>query len=171
MSLLHQWYCSLGQCCESGDCRITNNITGTASKCLLVSKMRKISTKNLKWGSCFLSIRLSIIYQCLQFLKNRYNVILGTSVLLLKSSFTWLIQVLFYACGSFLRVSSARGRSGVGPPDKAPRAAPGSVCGPESHPGFYQQPRVQQATDPVLPRLVWHRQELRGPNDRRQPVS
>lgn len=28
ISLLHQWYCSLGQCCESGDCRITNNITG-----------------------------------------------------------------------------------------------------------------------------------------------
>ncbi|XP_013856372.1 torsin-3A [Austrofundulus limnaeus] len=28
VSLLHQWYCSLGQCCESGDCRITNNITG-----------------------------------------------------------------------------------------------------------------------------------------------
>jgi len=29
VSLLHQWYCSLGQCCESGDCRITNNITGS----------------------------------------------------------------------------------------------------------------------------------------------
>ena len=28
ISLLSQWYCSLGQCCESGDCRITNNITG-----------------------------------------------------------------------------------------------------------------------------------------------
>lgn len=28
IGLLHQWYCSLGQCCESGDCRITNNITG-----------------------------------------------------------------------------------------------------------------------------------------------
>lgn len=28
INLLHQWYCSLGQCCESGDCRITNNITG-----------------------------------------------------------------------------------------------------------------------------------------------
>ncbi|XP_037324982.2 torsin-3A isoform X1 [Pungitius pungitius] len=27
-TLLHQWYCSLGQCCDSGDCRITNNITG-----------------------------------------------------------------------------------------------------------------------------------------------
>ncbi|XP_071011744.1 torsin-3A-like isoform X3 [Oncorhynchus clarkii lewisi] len=31
ISLLSQWYCSLGQCCESGDCRITNNITGLAS--------------------------------------------------------------------------------------------------------------------------------------------
>lgn len=78
--------------------------------------------------------------------------------------------VLFSARASFLSVSSVRGRSGVGPPDEAPRAAPGSVCGPESHPGFYQQPRVQQATDPVLPRLVWDGQELRGPNDRRQPV-
>ncbi|XP_014024935.2 torsin-1A isoform X1 [Salmo salar] len=29
--LLSQWYCSLGQCCESGDCRIINNITGLAS--------------------------------------------------------------------------------------------------------------------------------------------
>ncbi|XP_055020836.1 torsin-3A isoform X1 [Boleophthalmus pectinirostris] len=28
VNLLHQWYCSLGQCCESGDCRITNNVTG-----------------------------------------------------------------------------------------------------------------------------------------------
>uniref|UniRef100_A0A8C6S4B1 Torsin family 3, member A n=1 Tax=Neogobius melanostomus TaxID=47308 RepID=A0A8C6S4B1_9GOBI len=28
INLLHHWYCSLGQCCESGDCRITNNITG-----------------------------------------------------------------------------------------------------------------------------------------------
>lgn len=28
ITLLHQWYCSLGQCCDSGDCRITNNITG-----------------------------------------------------------------------------------------------------------------------------------------------
>lgn len=29
VSMLHQWYCGLGHCCESGDCRITNNITGT----------------------------------------------------------------------------------------------------------------------------------------------
>lgn len=28
IGLLSEWYCSLGQCCESGDCRITNNITG-----------------------------------------------------------------------------------------------------------------------------------------------
>lgn len=28
ISLLHQWYCSLGQCCDTGDCRISNNITG-----------------------------------------------------------------------------------------------------------------------------------------------
>ncbi|KAK7136101.1 hypothetical protein R3I94_014683 [Phoxinus phoxinus] len=26
--MLTAWYCSLGQCCDSGDCRITNNITG-----------------------------------------------------------------------------------------------------------------------------------------------
>lgn len=31
VGMLHQWYCSLGQCCESGDCRITNNITGLVS--------------------------------------------------------------------------------------------------------------------------------------------
>ena len=62
-------------------------------------------------------------------------------------------------------------RPGEGPPDKAPWAAPGSVCGPEGHPGFYQQSRVQQAADTLLPRLVRHWQELRGPDDRRQPVS
>ncbi|RXM31656.1 Torsin-3A [Acipenser ruthenus] len=28
MQLLSDWYCSLGQCCETGDCRIINNITG-----------------------------------------------------------------------------------------------------------------------------------------------
>uniref|UniRef100_A0AAV2KZW4 Uncharacterized protein n=1 Tax=Knipowitschia caucasica TaxID=637954 RepID=A0AAV2KZW4_KNICA len=28
VSLLHQLYCSLGQCCDSGDCRVTNNVTG-----------------------------------------------------------------------------------------------------------------------------------------------
>lgn len=28
LNLAHQWYCSLGQCCDTGDCRITNNITG-----------------------------------------------------------------------------------------------------------------------------------------------
>lgn len=33
-SLLHQWYCNLGQCCESGDCRITNNITGDLFVCV-----------------------------------------------------------------------------------------------------------------------------------------
>ncbi|TSN76567.1 Calreticulin [Bagarius yarrelli] len=27
-SLVTNWYCSIGQCCDSGDCRITNNITG-----------------------------------------------------------------------------------------------------------------------------------------------
>ncbi|XP_049581893.1 torsin-3A [Syngnathus scovelli] len=31
VSLLYRWYCSLGQCCESGDCRVTNNITGLAN--------------------------------------------------------------------------------------------------------------------------------------------
>lgn len=36
VSLLHQWYCSLGQCCESGDCRITNNITGRSSQSSLM---------------------------------------------------------------------------------------------------------------------------------------
>lgn len=33
ISLLHQWYCSLGQCCDSGDCRINNNITGICNMC------------------------------------------------------------------------------------------------------------------------------------------
>lgn len=62
MSLLHQWYCSLGQCCDSGDCRVTNNITGTAPKCLLVSKMNKMSTHNLKWCSGFLSVDKLSVY-------------------------------------------------------------------------------------------------------------
>ncbi|XP_053092038.1 torsin-3A isoform X1 [Pangasianodon hypophthalmus] len=26
--MVTNWYCSIGQCCDSGDCRITNNITG-----------------------------------------------------------------------------------------------------------------------------------------------
>ncbi|KAJ8376482.1 hypothetical protein SKAU_G00070620 [Synaphobranchus kaupii] len=30
MQTLSEWYCSLGQCCDTGDCRITNNITGLA---------------------------------------------------------------------------------------------------------------------------------------------
>lgn len=30
MRTLSEWYCSLGQCCDTGDCRITNNITGLA---------------------------------------------------------------------------------------------------------------------------------------------
>lgn len=30
INVVHQWYCSLGQCCDTGDCRITNNITGLA---------------------------------------------------------------------------------------------------------------------------------------------
>ncbi len=62
-------------------------------------------------------------------------------------------------------------RSGEGPSNEAPRAALGSVCGSESHPGFHQQPGVQQAADTLLPRLVRHRQELCGPDHRRQPVS
>ncbi|KAL1022438.1 hypothetical protein UPYG_G00027620 [Umbra pygmaea] len=31
INFFSKWYCSLGQCCESGDCRITNNITGLAN--------------------------------------------------------------------------------------------------------------------------------------------
>lgn len=58
-------------------------------------------------------------------------------------------------------------RTVQGPSDEAPRTAPGSVCGSQSHPGFYQQPRVQQAADALLPRLVRHWQELRGPDHRR----
>ena len=55
-------------------------------------------------------------------------------------------------------------RLGQGPTDEAPRAAPGSVRGSEGHPGLYQQPRVQQASHPLLPRLVGHGQELCGPD-------
>ncbi|XP_028817263.1 torsin-3A [Denticeps clupeoides] len=28
--VLADWYCSVGQCCDSGDCRIANNVTGLA---------------------------------------------------------------------------------------------------------------------------------------------
>ncbi|XP_060788088.1 torsin-3A [Neoarius graeffei] len=28
MGMMTNWYCSIGQCCDSGDCRIINNITG-----------------------------------------------------------------------------------------------------------------------------------------------
>ncbi|XP_023787491.1 torsin-3A [Cyanistes caeruleus] len=28
LEILSAWYCSFGKCCETGDCRITNNITG-----------------------------------------------------------------------------------------------------------------------------------------------
>ncbi|KAL7828653.1 hypothetical protein SRHO_G00322870 [Serrasalmus rhombeus] len=28
VGMMTAWYCSLGQCCDSGDCRITNNLTG-----------------------------------------------------------------------------------------------------------------------------------------------
>ncbi|NXW80992.1 TOR3A protein, partial [Hirundo rustica] len=28
LEILSAWYCSFGSCCETGDCRITNNITG-----------------------------------------------------------------------------------------------------------------------------------------------
>ncbi|XP_066548253.1 torsin-3A [Amia ocellicauda] len=28
IQMLSEWYCRLGQCCDTGDCRITNNMTG-----------------------------------------------------------------------------------------------------------------------------------------------
>lgn len=28
LEILSAWYCSFGKCCETGDCRIVNNITG-----------------------------------------------------------------------------------------------------------------------------------------------
>lgn len=28
LEILSAWYCSFGKCCETGDCRIINNITG-----------------------------------------------------------------------------------------------------------------------------------------------
>uniref|UniRef100_A0A8C0GNG3 Uncharacterized protein n=1 Tax=Chelonoidis abingdonii TaxID=106734 RepID=A0A8C0GNG3_CHEAB len=33
LDILSSWYCTFGKCCETGDCRIANNITGkVASK-------------------------------------------------------------------------------------------------------------------------------------------
>ncbi|NXQ43787.1 TOR3A protein, partial [Catharus fuscescens] len=31
LEILSSWYCSFGKCCETGDCRIINNITGLAA--------------------------------------------------------------------------------------------------------------------------------------------
>lgn len=34
LEILSAWYCSFGKCCETGDCRIINNITGTGCDAL-----------------------------------------------------------------------------------------------------------------------------------------
>lgn len=69
-----------------------------------------------------------------------------------------------HICRCKSKINGLMCRSSKRPSDEAPRATSGSVCGSESHPGFHQQPRVQQAPDALLPRLVRHRQELRGPD-------
>lgn len=61
-------------------------------------------------------------------------------------------------------------RIGKRSPGEASWAAPGPVCGSESHSGIHQKPWVQQTTDSVLSRLVWYRKELCGPDSRGQPV-
>ncbi len=139
--MLTAWYCSLGQCCDSGDCRITNNITGRASH---------------QHHACIILYKYSGFYNS----GNPRNIrkfkqkILEMSEHLLK----WISLINAYF------------RIGKRSPGEASWAAPGPVCGSESHSGIHQQPWVQQTTDSVLSRLVRYRKELCGPDSRGQPV-
>lgn len=60
ISLLHQWYCSLGQCCESGDCRISNNITGIRS----LNTQQDLCTDNcVKSPTLLFALEIESIYR------------------------------------------------------------------------------------------------------------
>ncbi len=78
--MLTAWYCSLGQCCDSGDCRITNNITGRAShqhhdmhalfytniQVFTIVEILEISgSLNKNLGNIWTFIEISFSYQCI----------------------------------------------------------------------------------------------------------
>ncbi len=131
--MLTAWYCSLGQCCDSGDCRITNNITGRAS----INIMHALFYTNIQ------------VFTILE--------ILEISGSLNKKSWKCPEHLL-----KWISLINAYFRIGKRSPGEASWAAPGPVCGSESHSGIHQKPWVQQTTDicpftagPVQERTLW----------------